>query len=58
MHHLLPVLGLQPMIVIALFMAMPGFNTGALLRYWRLHIRDVHSYALPGLNLSAAPFMQ
>lgn len=48
MHHLLPVVGLQPVIIIAFFVAMPGFNTGALLRDWRLHIRDGHSLSLAG----------
>ena len=58
-HHLLPVVGLQPVIVVALLVAVPGFDARALFGPRRLQLRCWSwSQALSGLKSRATPFMQ
>ena len=59
MHHLLPVVGLQPVIVVVLLVAVPGFDARALLRPRRRRNRGDHAQAYSsGLKFIATPFMQ
>ena len=53
MHHLLPVRRFKPMIVVALLVAVPGFDARALVRPWRLRniAHDLLSWCGFGLNV-------
>ncbi len=42
MHHLLPVLGLEPMIIVVFLIAVPGFDTRTLFRARRLNVGNIH----------------